>query len=225
MASVGAGLNTTAGPSAAGGAAEKERDPFASPPRKYAKSEPQVPPSARSNKTTGTRYSSAEPIDLSFNLSPSRAGAPPPSYTVKYAAPETLVYGGFQSKSVEKRAMEEADNELAMLLFDIEFQKKIKEGDVEAKAFVENLERLKRGEFKNGNFPPIKIYVPLKLEETLPVGPPPSLKSLRIRKPSPPSPIYEDDEKPETQPKKRKSRKLRKLRKSRKSQRSRTRKH
>ena len=225
MASVGAGLNTTAGPSAAGGAAEKERDPFASPPRKYAKSEPQVPPSARSNKTTGTRYSSAEPIDLSFNLSPSRAGAPPPSYTVKYAAPETLVYGGFQSKSVEKRAMEEADNKLAMLLFDIEFQKKIKEGDVEAKAFVENLERLKRGEFKNGNFPPIKIHAPLKLEETLPVGLPPSLKPLRIRKPSPPSPIYEDDEKPETQPKKRKSRKSRKARKSRKSQRSRTRKH
>ena len=121
--------------------------------------------------------------------------------------------------------MEEADNKLAMLLFDIEFQKKIKEGDVEAKAFVENLERLKRGEFKNGNFPPIKIHVPLKLEETLPVGLPPSLKPLRIRKPSPPSPIYEDDEKPETQPKKRKSRKSRKLRKSRKSQRSRTRKH
>jgi len=209
------------GPSAAGGAAEKEKDPFASPPRKLAKSEPQVPLSARSNKTTGTRYSFAEPIDLNFKLSPSRAGAPPPSYTVKYAAPETLEYGGFQSKSVEKRAMEEADNKLAMLLFDMEFQKKIKDGNVEAKAFVENLERLKRGEFRNGNFPPIKIHVPLKLEETLPVGPPPSLKPLRIRKTSPPSPVYEEEQ-PETLPKKRKSRKLKKSRKTRKS---RTRKH
>jgi hypothetical protein len=220
MASAGSGLNI--GPSAAGGAAEK--DPFASPPRKLAKSEPQVPLSARSNKTTGTRYSFAEPIDLNFKLSPSRAGAPPPSYTVKYAAPETLEYGGFQSKSVEKRAMEEADNELAMLLFDMEFQKKIKDGDIEAKAFVENLERLKRGEFRNGNFPPIKkIHLPLKLEETLPVGPPPSLKPLRIRKTSPPSPVYEEDEeKPETQPKKRKSRKSKKSRKTRKS---RTHKH
>jgi hypothetical protein len=209
------------GPSAAGGAAEKEKDPFASPPRKLAKSEPQVPLSARSNKTTGTRYSFAEPINLNFKLSPSRAGAPPPSYTVKYAAPETLEYGGFQSKSVEKRAMEEADNKLAMLLFDMEFQKKIKDGNVEAKAFVENLERLKRGEFRNGNFPPIKIHVPLKLEETLPVGPPPSLKPLRIRKTSPPSPIYEEEQ-PETLPKKRKSRKSKKSRKTRKS---RTRKH
>ena len=209
------------GPSAAEGAAEKEKDPFASPPRKLAKSEPQVPLSARSNKTTGTRYSFAEPIDLNFKLSPSRAGAPPPSYTVKYAAPETLEYGGFQSKSVEKRAMEEADNKLAMLLFDMEFQKKIKDGNVEAKAFVENLERLKRGEFRNGNFPPIKIHVPLKLEEPLPVGPPPSLKPLRIRKTSPPSPIYEEEQ-PETLPKKRKSRKSKKSRKTRKS---RTRKH
>jgi len=204
------------GPSAAGGAAEKEKDPFASPPRKLAKSEPQVPLSARSNKTTGTRYSFAEPIDLNFKLSPSRAGAPPPSYTVKYAAPETLEYGGFQSKSVEKKAMEEADNKLAMLLFDMEFQKKIKDGNVEAKAFVENLERLKRGEFRNGNFPPIKIHVPLKLEETLPVGPPPSLKPLRIRKTSPPSPVYEEEQ-PETLPKKRKSRKSKKSRKTRKS--------
>ena len=117
--------------------------------------------------------------------------------------------------------MEEADNKLAMLLFDMEFQKKIKDGNVEAKAFVENLERLKRGEFRNGNFPPIKIHVPLKLEETLPVGPPPSLKPLRIRKTTPPSPVYEEEQ-PETLPKKKKSRKLKKSRKTRKS---RTRKH
>ena len=223
MASAGSGLNV--GPSAAGGASEKERDPFASPPRKQAKPDPNVPPSARSNKTTGTRYSYAAPVNLNFKPSPSRPGEPPPSYTIKYAAPEVLRNGGFQSKSVEKKAMEEADNKLAMLLFHTDFQKRLREGNAEAKATVENLERVKRGEFKNGNFPKVK---PLELKEFLdiaPVAPPPSLAPLRIKKFSPPSPINEEEEKPETQPKKRKSRKTRKSKKSRKTRKSRTRKH
>jgi hypothetical protein len=153
-----------------------------SPPRKRRELEPQAPPSARSAGTTGTRYSAAAPVNLNFKLSPSRVGEPPPSYTVKYAPPEALIYGGFQSKSVEKRAMEDAENKLAMLLFDTEFQKKLKEGDAEAKAFVENLERLKRGEFKNGNFPkPMQISLSaLGMQE--PIGQPPSLAPLRLKK-------------------------------------------
>jgi hypothetical protein len=219
MASAGSGLNV--GPSAAGGGGEKERDPCASPPRKQAKSEPQVPPSARSNKTTGTRYSYAAPVNLNFGPSPSRPGEPPPSYTIKYAAPEVLRNGGFQSKSVEKKAMEEADNKLAMLLFDTDFQKKLGKGNAEAKAYLENLERLKRGEFKNGNFPKVKPLEPKEFLDIAPVVPPPRLAPLRIKKFSPPSPIKEE-EKPETRPKTRKSRKSKK---SRKSQKSRTRKH
>lgn len=225
MASAGSGLiiepNATGG---TGGGAE--RDPFASPPRKQAKPDPNVPPSARSNKTTGTRYSYAAPVNLNFGPSPSRPGEPPPSYTIEYAAPEVLRNGGFQSKSVEKMAMEEADNKLAMLLFDTVFQKRLREGNAEAKATVENLERLKRGEFKNGNFPKVK---PLDLKKEFldiaPVAPPPRLAPLRIKKFSPPSPIKEDEEKPETQPKKRKTRKTRKSKKSRKTRKSRTRKH
>ena len=153
-----------------------------SPPRKRIELEPQAPPSARSAGTAGTRYSIAAPVNLNYKLSPSRAGEPPPSYTIQYAAPETLIYGGFQSKSVEKRAMEDAANKLAMLLFDTEFQKKLKEGDAEAKAFVENLERLKRGEFRNGNFPkPMQISLSaLGMQE--PIGQPPSLAPLRLKK-------------------------------------------
>jgi len=220
MASAGAGLiiEPNATGRTGGGA---ERDPFASPPRKQAKPDPNVPPSARSNKTTGTRYSYAAPVNLNFGPSPSRPGEPPPSYTIKYAAPEVLRNGGFQSKSVEKKAMEEADNKLAMLLFDTVFQKRLREGNAEAKATVENLERLKRGEFKNGNFPKVK---PLELKEFLDIAPvaPPRLAPLRIKKFSPPSPINEEEEKPETRPKTRKSRKSKKSRKTRKS---RTRKH
>jgi hypothetical protein len=220
MASAGAGLiiepNATGG---TGGGAE--RDPFASPPRKQTKSEPPVPPSARSNKTTGTRYSDAASVRLNFGPSPSRPGEPPPSYTIKYAAPEVLRNGGFQSKSVEKKAMEDAENKLAMLLFDTVFQKRLRGGNAEAKATVENLERLKRGEFKNGNFPKVKPIEPKEFLDIAPVGPPPSLKPLRIRKTSPPYPIYEEEQ-PETLPKKRKSRKSKKSRKTRKS---RTRKH
>jgi hypothetical protein len=221
MASASSGLNV--GPSAAGGAAL--RDPFASPPRKQAKSEPEVPPSARSTGTAGTRYSFAAPLNLDFKPSPSRPGDAPPSYTIKYAAPEVLRNGGFQSKSVEKRAMEDASNKLAMLLFDTVFQKKLRAGNAEAKATVENLERLKRGEFRNGNFPPVKILEPIKFLDMPPLGPPPPLAQLRIKKIiSPPSPINEE-EKPETQPKKRKSRKTRKSKKSRKTQKLKNRKH
>ena len=222
MASAGAGLiiEPNATGRTGGGA---ERDPFASPDRKKPKSD--APPSARSTGTTGTRYSDAVSVRLNFKPSPSRPGEPPPSYTIKYAAPEVLRNGGFQSKSVEKKAMEEADNKLAMLLFDTDFQKKLGKGNAEAKAYLENLERLKRGKFKNGNFPKVKPLEPKEFLDIPPVGPPPPLAPLRIKKFSPPSPIKEEEEKPETRPKTRKSRKTRKSKKSRKTRKSRTRKH
>ena len=225
MASAGSGLNVGPNAAGAGGAAggggEKERDPFASPDRKKPKSDLPVPPSARSNKTTGTRYSDAVSVRLNFKPSPSRPGDKRTHFSFEYLAPEQLKNTEFQSQSPEMRLMKEADNKLAMLLFDTDFQKKLLGGNAEAKAYLENLERLKRGEFRNGDFPKVKALEPREFLDLAPVGPPPPLASLRIKKP-PPSLINEEEEKPETQPKKRKSRKTRKSKKTRKS---RTRKH